>query len=176
MSPPRADAPPASRFVELSLPCASAAAQERWWTDLFDAQVLFRGTVLGHPYCTLRVAGVNLVFREDPDFEPPPGPGHERHYRFHVGLRVADLAASIAALQAKGAQFTLTPEMVKAFQTPGAPSPVQTSYIAPPLTRARIDAGEWRHQVAFLVAPDNLWVELNEVEAPEDAPWYGPAP
>jgi hypothetical protein len=51
---------------------------------------------------------------------------------------------------------------------------LETDFIAGPLTRERITAGEFRHDVAIFVAPDNLWIELNEIQEPQDTQWYPP--
>lgn len=163
------------RFIELSLPCRDAAVQERFWTGMFGAKVIFRGKVLGQPFTRMQVCGISLLFREDPEYVPPPGPGEEHHYRFHLGLRVHDLDKSITELEARGARFVVTPERLRQLQAEkgaGGDAWQQTDYIAPPLTRERIDAGELRHDVAILVAPDNLWVELNQIEEPADTRWY----
>jgi catechol 2,3-dioxygenase-like lactoylglutathione lyase family enzyme len=162
-------------LMELALACSSCAAQEAFWTDLFDAKVLFRGTMAGQPFVRLVACGVTFIFSEDPHFSPPPGPGQEWLYRNHIGLRVADLSAAIAYLEARGAVFTLTPAIVAqmlAARGDDGGSFFQTDYIAPPLTRARIDAGEYCHDVAILVGPDHLWIELNQITEPADTQWY----
>lgn len=162
-------------FIEVSLPCSDVEAMEKFWVEMFGARVIFRGRMAGQPFSRLVMPGVSLVFREDPDFVPPPGPGEERHFRSHLGLRVADLDRAIADLESRGAKFVLTPALVRQFQQQKQSSGakfLETTYIAPPLTRERIDAGEFRHDVAILVGPDNLWVELNEIHEPADAKWY----
>jgi catechol 2,3-dioxygenase-like lactoylglutathione lyase family enzyme len=105
----------------------------------------------------------------------PPGPGQEVQYRNHLGIRVDDLEAAIADLEAKGARFTMTPALVREWQKkhdPGTGAYLQTTYIAPPLSRERITSGEYRHEVAIFPGPDNLWIELNEVHEPADAQWF----
>jgi len=162
-------------FIELSYACSDADAQERFWCDLFDGEVLFRGQMMGQPFSRIMVCGVSLVFREDPDFVTPPGPGDEFGYREHIGLRVDDLDAAIAELEAKGAHFTLTPARVRELQQMKQDDGrkfLETTYIAPPLTAARIAAGEFKHDVAILVGPDNIWVELNQIKEPDDTRWY----
>ncbi len=162
-------------FMEVARPCSDCAAQEAFWTELFDAEVLFRGRVGGDRFLRLRACGATLVFTEDPTFEAPPGPGAERHFRAHLGLRVADLDAAMAVLHARGAHFVVTPAMVAdwlASRDETAEPFFLTEYIAAPLSRARIDAGEYTHQVAILQGPDNLWIELNEITEPHDTSWY----
>ena len=163
------------RFMELSYPSRDIQAQEDFWIKMFDAKVLFRGNMMSQPFTRLLVCGITIIFREDPDYVPPPGPGVETQYRAHIGLRVDDLEASIAELEAKGAQFVMTPAMVrqyqKTIQTSGRPQ-FETSYIRPPLTRERITAGEFKHDVAIFAGPDNLWIELNQVKEPADTQWY----
>ncbi len=159
--------------MEVARACGDCAAMEAFWADLFGAEVLFRGEVGGDRFVRLRACGITLVFTESPDFAAPAGPGEERSFRDHVGLRVDDLDAAIRHLEGLGARFVVTPELVARWLASGGDVPFfRTEYIAPPLTRARIDAGEYRHRVAILVGPDNLWVELNEVTEPADTRWY----
>ena len=163
-------------FIELSYACSSVEAQETFWAEYFGGEAIFRGRLMGQPFARMMVCGVSLVFREDPDFVAPAGPGEELAYRNHIGLRVDDLDAAIAELEAKGAEFTLTPAKVRELQQarrdPDDAALIETTFIAPPLTRARIDAGEFVRDVAILVGPDNLWVELNQITEPDDTRWY----
>lgn len=162
-------------FIEVSLPCSDCAAQERFWTEIFDGTVIFRGNLMGEPFTRLMACGISLVFREAPDFQPPPGPGQESLFRHHLGLRVDDLESAIADLEAKGAHFVVTPAHAREFQKMKQDDGrrfLETTYVAPPLTRERIDAGEFRHDVAILVGPDNLWIELNQIKEPPDTRWY----
>lgn len=163
------------RFMEVSMACTSVAAMEDFFTRMLDGKVIFRGTMAGLPFSRMIVAGVTLVFREDPNLPVPAGPGVEFQYNEHLGFRVQSLDAAIAELQAKGAQFVLTPALVREWQQKRDPQTgrfLQTTFIAPPLTRERIDAGEYRHDVAIFVGPDNLWIELNEVYEPADTQWF----
>lgn len=165
-------------FIELSMPCTDVTAMETFWSHYFGGEVIFRGRMLGQPFSRMLVCGVTLVFREDPDYAPPPGPGQEFMFRDHLGFRVRDLDESIAALEALGAQFVLTPERVKALQQmrddDGDPF-LQTDYAKAPLTTERLAQGEFKTRVAIMVGPDNIWVELNEIREPADARWF-PAP
>jgi hypothetical protein len=166
------------RFMEVSMACSSIEEQEKFWIEMFGGQVLFRGKMAGHPFSRMIACGVTLVFREDPEFPAKPGPGQEFHFREHLGLRVDDLDKAIADLESRGAHFVLTPAIVRQMQQKkleGAESGrkwLETDFIAPPLTRERIDSGEYKHEVAIMVGPDNLWIELNEVKEPEDARWF----
>jgi catechol 2,3-dioxygenase-like lactoylglutathione lyase family enzyme len=169
------------RFIEVSLATRNAQAQEEFWSRMFGATVIFRGSMLGERFSRILTCGITLVFREQADLQLPPGPGKEFHYRQHLGLRVDDLEASIADLQARGATFVMTPAMVRQFQQTrqqGGDKYLLTDFIAPPLTAERIAAGEFRHDVAIFVGPDNLWIELNEIHEPADTQWYpgGSAP
>ena len=163
------------RFMEVSLPCRSVEEQEEFWTRMFDARVIFRGSMASQPFTRMLVCGITIIFRQDPDYVPPPGPGVEFQFRNHLGLRVDDLEASIVELEARGAKFVMTPALVKQFQRgkqdSGKPY-LETHYIAPPLTRERISAGEFKHDVAIFVGPDNIWIELNEIREPADTRWY----
>jgi catechol 2,3-dioxygenase-like lactoylglutathione lyase family enzyme len=163
------------RFIEVSLATRDVQAQEDFWRKMFGATVIFRGAMLGERFSRVLACGITLVFREQSDLPLPPGPGEEFHFRQHLGLRVADLEASIADLQAKGATFVMTPAMVRQFQQSrqqGGDKYLVTDFIAAPLTAERIAAGEFRHDVAIFVGPDNLWIELNEIHEPEDTQWY----
>ncbi|MCB2101302.1 MAG: VOC family protein [Rhodobacterales bacterium] len=162
-------------FIEVSLACSDADAMEQFWVDLFDAQVVFRGRMMGQKFSRVIVCGVTLAFREDPDFQAPPGPGQEFLYRDHFGLRVKDLDAAVAELQARGANFVLTPERVRELQkgqSAGGGKFLETTYAAPPLTPERLAAGEFRIDIAMLVGPDNLWIELNQITEPADTQWF----
>jgi len=71
--------------------------------------------------------------------------------------------------------FVRTPALVRQWhqkQDPKTGRFLQPTFIAPPLTRERIDADEYRHDVAIFVGPDNLWIELNEVHEPADTQWF----
>lgn len=163
------------KFIEVSMSARSCQEQEDWWVRMFGARVIFRGKMMSQPFTRMLVCGITIIFREDPEMLLPPGPGLEFQYRQHLGLRVHDLEAAIADLESRGAKFVMTPALVrqyqKAKQGSGA-SYLETDFIAPPLTRERIMAGEFRHDVAILVAPDNLWIELNAIKEPADTQWY----
>ena len=165
------------RFMEVSYASRDIQAQEDFWVRMFDAKVIFRGKMVSQPFTRILACGITLIFREDKELQLPPGPGAEFAFREHLGLRVENLDRAIAELEAKGAKFVMTPAIVKQFQKgkqqSGAPM-LETGFIAPPLTRERIAAGEFRHDVAILVAPDNVWIELNEIKEPEDTQWYPP--
>lgn len=161
--------------MEVSLACSSAAAMEAFWVRMFDARVIFRGRMAGQPFSRIVACGITLVFRKDSAFVPPPGPGQEWEFRNHLGLRVQDLSAAIAALEARGAHFVLTPEKVRELQRQrqdAASRYFETEFIAPPLTAERIANGEYHIDVAIMVGPDNLWIELNQVTEPEDTHWF----
>jgi len=148
---------------------------EQFWTEMFDGKAIFRGSMLGQPFVRMIVCDVTLVFREDPDYQPPPGPGVEFCFRSHLGLRVADLEAAIADLEARGAQFVLTPARIREMQqmkAEGGTVYLETDYIAPPLTSERIAAGEFKIDIAIMVGPDNIWIELNQIKEPEDTQWF----
>lgn len=164
------------RFMEVALPTRDVQAQEEFWVRLFDAKVLFRGRMMGQRFLRIAACGITLILREDPALPLPPGPDEEIDFLAHLGLRVDDLAAAIAELEARGARFVFTPATAGSWfrrwqQRPGGAA-IETTYIAPPLTRERIAAGEYAHAVAILAGPDNLWIELNEVREPADTGWY----
>ena len=168
-----------ANFIEVSMPCTDVELQEAFWVDLFDAKVIFRGRMNGQRFSRIIVAGVSLVFREDADFQPPPGPEQEFEFRRHLGLRVPDMDVAIQVLRDRGAHFVLTPDDVRRLQNLGGEEGqplLEVDYIASPLTAARIARGEFKHEVAILVAPDNVWVELNEIRQPPDVRWYSSLP
>ncbi len=182
------------QFIEVSLTCSDCESMEKFWVDLFDAKVIFRGYMLGQPFTRLLVCGISLIFRQNPNFQAPLGPGKEFLFENHLGLRVHDLDASIAELESKGAHFVLSPAIVRQLQKTPMPQEggqeedhvsksqdgksqsnrkyLETTYIAPPLTAQRIASGEFKHDVAILVGPDNLWIELNQIKEPTDTAWY----
>jgi catechol 2,3-dioxygenase-like lactoylglutathione lyase family enzyme len=162
--------------MEVALATRDVQAQEDFWVGLFDAKVLFRGRMMGQRYLRLVACGITLIFRENPELVLPPGPGDEIDFLQHLGLRVDDLGAAVAELESRGARFVFTPATAPDYfrrwqQRPGGAA-IETTYIAAPLTRERIAAGEYTHAVAILVAPDNLWIELNQVREPADTGWY----
>jgi len=162
-------------FIEVAMACSNVSKMEEFWCDMFDGKVIFRGSMMGDPFSRMVACGITFVFREDKSFNPSPGLGQEFHFHNHLGLRVNNLDEAIQELSAKGAQFALTPEMVRHFQqskNKDAKPLLQTDYIAPPLTAERIAAGEFKIDVAILVGPDNLWIELNEVKEPADTGWF----
>ena len=163
------------QFIEVSLASRNVQAQEEFWVKMFDAKVIFRGQMASQPFTRILACGITLIFREDPELVLPPGPGEERQFRQHLGLRVNGLDAAIAELEAKGAKFVMTPAIVRQYQQVKQASGgnnFETNYIAAPLTRERISAGEFRHDVAIFAGPDNLWIELNEIREPADTQWY----
>ena len=162
-------------FIEVSMACCDIRAMEDFWHRLFDGKVLFRGQMMGRPFSRMIACGITLAFREDPDFTPPPGPGQEFMFRNHLGLRVHNLDNAIRELEARGAQFVLTPEIVRQLQQSKQDDGrkfLVTDYIAAPLTEERIANGEFRIDVAILAGPDNLWIELNEITEPHDTGWF----
>jgi len=162
-------------FIELSFACSNVAEMEAFWERMFDGKVLFRGRIMRRPFSRMIVNGITLVFREDPDFVAPPGPGEEHLFNNHIGLRVDDLDQAITELEARGANFVLTPGIVREMlqQQDGKGGDfMQTDYIAAPLTAERIANGEYKIEVAILAAPDNLWVELNQITEPDDTNWF----
>lgn len=162
-------------FIEVSMACSDAAAMEAFWEKMFAAKVLFRGRMMGHPFSRILACGVTLVFREDPDFQAPSGPGQEFNFCNHLGLRVKDLETAISDLETRGAQSVLTPELVRRYQgtkKDGGDPFLETDYISPPLTAERIAAGEYAIDLAIMVGPDNLWIELNQITEPEDTNWF----
>ena len=163
------------RFIEVSLASRDVQAQEDFWVKMFDAKVIFRGRMMSQPFTRIIACGITLIFREDPQLALPPGPGEERQFRQHLGLRVDDLEASIAELEAKGAKFVMSPALARQYQKTKQDSGAtffETTFIAPPLSRERITAGEFRHDVAIFVGPDNVWIELNDIKEPADTQWY----
>jgi catechol 2,3-dioxygenase-like lactoylglutathione lyase family enzyme len=162
-------------LIELSIGTSDVAVQEAFWVKMFGGKVIFRGQMMGLRFSRLIVCGVTIVFREDPGFQLPPGPGEERLYNNHIGLRVHDLDRSIDELESRGAEFVLKPAMVRELlrqKNSDGPKMLETDYIAPPLTAERLANGECKIDVAILVGPDNLWIELNQITEPEDTNWF----
>ena len=163
------------KFIEVSLSCRDCAVQEEFWTRMFGAKVIFRGKMMSQPFVRIIACGITVIFREDKELPIPPGPGVERQYRQHLGFRVRNMDAAIKDLESKGAQFVMTPALVRQYQQVKQASGAkqfETDFIAAPLTRARIDSGEYQHDVAIFGGPDNVWYELNEMKEPADTQWY----
>lgn len=162
-------------FIEISMACSNLAAMEKFWSDMFDGKVIFRGRMIGLPYSRMIACGITLAFREDPDFVAPPGPGKEFMFRNHLGFRVRNLDNAIKQLEKKGAQFILTPEIVRQLQQSRKDDGtkfLETEYVAEPLTLERIASGEFKIDVAIMAGPDNLWIELNQITEPQDTNWF----
>jgi len=162
-------------FIEVSMACSNISEMETFWEQMFDGKVVFRGRMMGQPYSRMIACGITLAFREDPDYKAPPGPGQEFMFRNHLGLRVKDVEAAIQELEAKGANFVLTPQKVREFQQMNNEDGgkfLETDYIAAPLTAERIANGEFKIDVAIMAAPDGLWIELNQIKEPEDTQWF----
>ncbi len=165
------------QFIEVSLSCSNCEEMERFWVEKFDGKVIFRGKMMGQPFSRIMVCGISLIFRQNPNFIPPAGPGKEFLFENHLGLRVHDLEKSIAELESKGVKFVLSPAIVRQLQQSKSSSNqdqkyLETNYIAPPLTAERIAMGEFKHDVAICVGPDHLWIELNQIKEPTDTAWY----
>ena len=162
-------------FIEVSMACSNLAEMETFWEQMFAGKVIFRGKMMGLPFSRMIACGITLAFREDPAYKAPPGPGQEFMFRNHLGLRVKDLKKAIQELEAKGANFVLTPQKVREFQKMQQDDGrkfLETDFIAAPLTAERIANGEFKIEVAIMAAPDNLWIELNQIEEPEDTQWF----
>jgi len=96
-------------------------------------------------------------------------------FRNHLGLRVKNLEKAIQELEAKGANFVLTPQKVREFQQMQQDDGrkfLETDFIAAPLSAERVANGEFKIDVAIMSAPDNLWIELNQIQEPEDTQWF----
>jgi len=165
-------------FIELSIACSNVSIMEAFWEKMFGGKTIFRGRIMGKPYSRIIACGITLVFRENPHFKLPPGPGEEYSFNNHIGLRVKDLDSAISELEARGAQFVLTPAKIKEWmdqkQDDGREF-METDFIAPPLSAERIANGEYKIDVAIMVGPDNLWIELNQIQEPKDTGWF-PSP
>lgn len=162
-------------FIEISMGCSDVGAMEEFWSRMFDGKVIFRGKMMGLAYSRMVACGITLSFRHNPEFVAPPGPGKEFMFFNHVGLRVKNLDNAIKELEARGAQFVLTPEIVRKYQQSKKEDGtkfLETDFIAPPLTAERIANGEFKIDVAILAGPDNLWIELNQVTEPRDTAWF----
>lgn len=164
------------QFIEVAMGCTNVEEMEEFWQRMFDARVIFRGRMMGFPFSRFVACGTTFVFREDPAFKLPKGPGEEFQFCNHLGLRVHDLEASIRDLEGRGAKFVMTPRQVRELQKTrqsGGGTMLETTYIAAPLTAERIANGEFSIEVAILAGPDNLWIELNQVKEPGDTRWFG---
>ena len=160
-------------FMEVSLACSDAEAMAAFFVQMFDGQVIFKGSMAGEPFVRMVACGITFVFREDTDW---PGDPVDPRFRNHLGLKVDDLGRAIDDLEGRGARFALKPEGVAVLQQKddegGAGKWMQTTFVAPPLTLETLHEQGYRHDVAILEGPDRLWIELNEVHMPPGIDWF----
>lgn len=120
----------ALRWDHLHLRSPDPDAAARWWVDVLGATHKDRTETGETLRVTVMLDGLPLfIDRVGPERGAPPEPpfrGLE-----HVGLRVDDIAAAVAALEARGAEVVVRPH---------APRPGL--------------------QIAFLRGPDDVRVEL----------------
>lgn len=114
--------------IHLRSPDAEAAAA--FYVDNLGAEIRDRVMNGDALRVVMNLGGVAMFIEQVPAGTPPaPVPPHQGIE--HIGLRVADLAATAASLKAKGVRFTVDPKSPK----PGL-------------------------SIAFIAAPDGVTVEL----------------
>ncbi|MGH0033642.1 MAG: VOC family protein [Myxococcota bacterium] len=160
------------QFMEVSLACSDCEEMVRFFEQIFDAKVIFRGRMMGEPFARIVANGITYAFRQQTDFAAPEA---DFFFRNHLGVRVADLENAVAALKERGAKFVLDPEMVKGLQkgkSDGGTPMLETTWVAEPLTLESLPTSGYKNDVAILEGPDHLYIELNEVEMPEGVDWF----
>jgi hypothetical protein len=83
-------------FMEVSLACSDCEEMARFFEQMFDGKVIFRGRMLGEPFVRIIANGITYVFRQQTDF--------------HLGVRVGSLEKAVAELKGRGANFVLDPD------------------------------------------------------------------
>ncbi len=159
--------------MEVSLACSDAEQMADFFERMLGATTVLRGSIGGEPYVRVVLCGVTFVFRQDPSW---PGSPDDPRFRNHLGFKVDDLAAAVAELEQRGAQFVFKPDATPAWDRAAeadADEPfVRTTFVAPPLTLESLADGGYHHEVAILRGPDGLLIELNEVRLPAGVDWY----
>jgi hypothetical protein len=159
-------------FMEVSLACSDCEEMARFFEQMFDGKVIFRGRMLGEPFVRIIANGITYVFRQQTDFAAP---GLDFALRNHLAVRVSSLEKSVAELKERGANFVLDPDMVKEMQkkrTEGGTPMLEMTYVAEPLNLETLAGSGYKNDVAIFEGPDHLYIELNEVELPPGAEWF----
>ncbi len=91
-------------FEHIHLRSPDPDATADWFGHMFGAEVI-RSVVGGSPRVDVRLGGMDIFIA--PAGNAAGAPAHPHQGLDHFGLRVADLDAAIAALKAKGANFTM---------------------------------------------------------------------
>lgn len=118
-------------FEHIHLRSPNPEATAQFYERMFGAEII-RATVQGKPRIDVRLGGMNIFIAPvSPGDNVAPPPQTPYQGLDHFGLRVKNLAAAVADLKAKGAEFTMEPR----------------------LNRPSV-------QIAFLRAPEGVSIEL----------------
>ena len=58
-------------FMEVSMAYSDCEEMAQFFERMFDAQVIFRGRMLGEPFVRTIANGITYVFRQQTDFKDP---------------------------------------------------------------------------------------------------------
>jgi catechol 2,3-dioxygenase-like lactoylglutathione lyase family enzyme len=118
-------------FEHIHLRSPNPEATAKFYADMFGAEIL-RSAPAGKPRIDLNLGGQAIFIAEvapgDKTAAPPSSPYQGLD---HIGLKVANIDATVAELKAKGVTFTMDPTTIR----PGT-------------------------RIAFLRAPENVSIEL----------------
>jgi lactoylglutathione lyase len=118
-------------FEHIHLRSPDPEATAKFYAEMFGAEII-RSAPAGKPRIDLNLGGQAIFIAEvapgDKTAAPPDSPYQGLD---HIGLRVDDIDATVAALKAKGVKFTMEPTTIR----PGT-------------------------RIAFLRAPENVSIEL----------------
>ena len=118
-------------FEHIHLRSPNPEATAAFYAEMFGAEII-RSAPAGKPRIDLNLCGQAIFIAEvapgDKTAAPPDSPYQGLD---HIGLRVDDIDATVAALKAKGVKFTMEPTTIR----PGT-------------------------RIAFLRAPENVSIEL----------------
>lgn len=104
----------AIRFDHIHLRSPDPEATARWFAEMLDAEVL-RSAPHGQPRIDLKLGGLDIFIAPVPPGDATVGAPPRTPYQGldHFGFAVPDLDAAVAALKAKGVEFTLEPKQMR---------------------------------------------------------------
>jgi lactoylglutathione lyase len=107
------DAMPNYRWDHIHLRSPDPEATAAWFERMLGAQVI-RSTVEGKPRVDLKLGGADIfIMPVAPGDKVNPAPVTPYQGLDHFGLSVTGLDDVVAALKAKGAEFTMEPRTVR---------------------------------------------------------------
>jgi len=108
-----ADAAPNYRWDHIHLRSPDPEATAAWFERMLGAQVI-RSMQQGQPRIDLKLGGADIfILPVGPDDKVNPPPLTPYQGLDHFGLHVNGIDAVAGALEAKGAEFTMTPRTIR---------------------------------------------------------------